>query len=138
VSDIVVISEPYTPLRKNRDWEIVFLICLTNFRWFSLFLDFSSYKAVFIVNVIKCTKINLSNKVFTSITVTIANGKDMDSLCLNAECSLITTTWPMPYFHYFFDDKIFCHCWQEGRCFYKTHLATLPGSRYRPLWESLG
>jgi len=51
--------------------------------------------------VIKCTKINLSNKIFTSITVTKASGKDMDSLCLNAQCSLITTTWPMPYFHSF-------------------------------------
>jgi len=54
---------------------------------------------------------NLSDKVFTSITVTIANGKDMDKLCLNAKFSLITaTTWSTPYFYYFFDDKIFGHC----------------------------
>jgi len=32
----------------------------------------------------------------------------MDRLCLNAQCSLITTTTrPTPYFHYFFDEKIF-------------------------------
>jgi len=60
------------------------------------------------VNVIKCTKINLPDKVFTSNTVTIPSGKDMDRLCLNAQCSLITTiTWPTPYFYHFFDDKIF-------------------------------
>jgi len=117
---------------KNRDWEIVFLISLTNFRSISVFLNFFSYKAVFIVNVIKCTKINLSVKVFTSITVTIANGKDMDRLCLNAQCSLITaTTWPTPYFCYFFDDIIFCYCWQKGRYFYITHLAT-------PIWMQHG
>jgi len=52
-----------------------------------------------------CTKINFSDKVFTSITVTIA--KDMDRLCLNVQCSLISTTWATPYFYYFFDDKIF-------------------------------
>jgi len=47
-------------------------------------------------------------KVFTSSTVTIVNGKDKDKLCLNAQPSLITTTtWPTPYFYYFFDDKIF-------------------------------
>jgi len=78
------------------------------------------------VNVIKCTKINLFDKVFTAITITITNGKDMDRLCLNAQCSLITaTTRPTPYFYYFFDDEIFCHCWQKSRYFYKTHLATL-------------
>jgi len=32
----------------------------------------------------------------------------MDRLCLNAQCSLITTTTgPTPCFYYFFDDKIF-------------------------------
>ena len=32
----------------------------------------------------------------------------MDRLCLNAQCSLITTkTWCTPYFYYFFDDKVF-------------------------------
>jgi len=39
------------------------------------------------------------DKVFTSIIVTIANGQGMDRLCLNAQCSLITTTWPTPYFY---------------------------------------
>jgi len=40
--------------------------------------------------------------------VTIANGKDMDRLYLNAQClPITTTTWPTPYFYYFFDDKIF-------------------------------
>ena len=34
--------------------------------------------------------------------------KVLDRLCLNTQCSLITTiTWPTPYFYYFFDDKIF-------------------------------
>jgi len=54
----------------------------------------------------KCTNF-LSGKVFSSIIVTIANGKAMDRLCLNAQGSLITTTWPKPYFSYFFDNKIF-------------------------------
>jgi len=32
----------------------------------------------------------------------------MDRLCLNVQCSLITTTiWPTPCFYYIFDDKIF-------------------------------
>jgi len=50
-------------------------------------------------------KDHLLNKLFTSIIVTIANGKDMVRLCLNAQCSLITTTWPTSYFYHFFDDK---------------------------------
>jgi len=44
------------------------------------------YKAVFIVNVINCTKIHLSEKVFDLMIVTIANGKATDRLCLNAQC----------------------------------------------------
>ena len=39
----------------------------------------------------QCTKIILSEKVFLSIIVTIA--KAVDRLCLNAKCSLVTTTW---------------------------------------------
>jgi len=49
----------------------------------------------------------LSEIFFTSIIVTIANDKDMNRLCLNAQCSLMTTTWPVPCFYYFFDDNIF-------------------------------
>jgi len=60
--------------------------------------------------VIKCTKLNLSDKVFTSMTITIANGKDLDKLRLNTQCSVMTAiTWPTPHFYYFFDDKIFCY-----------------------------
>jgi len=109
-SDIVAISEPYTPLRKKQRLRN----CILNKSYhFSLIqcLNFFSYKTILIVNVIKCTNINLSDKVFTSITITIATGKDMDMLCLNAQCSLITaTTRPTPYFYYFFNDKIFFHC----------------------------
>jgi len=34
--------------------------------------------------------------------------KVLNRLCLNTQCSLITTiTWPTPYFDCLFDDKIF-------------------------------
>ena len=73
-----------------------------------MFVDFILYKVVFIVDVITRTKIYLSEKVFSSIIVTIANGKATDMLCLNAQCSqTTTTTWPTLYFSYFFDDKVF-------------------------------
>jgi len=65
------------------------------------------------LNVIKCTKINLSEKVFRSLILTIVsgNGKDVDRLCLNAQCSPpTTTTWPTPCLSYFFRDKIFVVC----------------------------
>ena len=41
----------------------------------SIFLNFLWHKVVSIVNMIKCTKINPSEKVFTLIVVTIANVK---------------------------------------------------------------
>jgi len=44
------------------------------------------------------------------MTITIANGKDLDKLRLNTQCSVMTAiTWPTPHFYYFFDDKIFCY-----------------------------
>ena len=66
----------------------------------------------FIVNVIKCTKIILSEKVFSSIIIiNILNAQAIDRRCLNAQCSLITTTWRTPHFACFFDDsKIFVIC----------------------------
>jgi len=64
------------------------------------------------LNVIKCTKINLSEKVLSSSIGTIANGKAVDKLCLNKQWSLkTTTTWPISYcFSYFFGDRIFVVC----------------------------
>jgi len=60
------------------------------------------------------------------MTITIANGKDLDKLRLNTQCSVMTAiTWPTPHFYYFFDDKIFCYWWQKKRYFYKAYLATL-------------
>jgi len=109
-SDIVAISEPYTPLRKKQRLRNCILKVLQIFSLRQC-LNFFSYKAILIVNVIKRTKIDFSDKIFTSIAITIANVKDMDRLCLNAQCSLITaTTRPTPYFYYFIDDEIFCHC----------------------------
>jgi len=55
--DIVATIESYIPLRKNRNCETAFLVNLTNFRWFSVFLNFFSYKAVFIVNVINIQRL---------------------------------------------------------------------------------
>jgi len=55
-NDIVVTNGPYTRLRKKQ-LKIVFLISLTNLRWFNAFLNFFSYKAVFIVNVINVPKL---------------------------------------------------------------------------------
>ena len=54
------------------------------------------------MNVIKCAKIILSEKIFSSIIVTVANAKAMDELRLNAQCSLTTTTWRTPLFLLFF------------------------------------
>jgi len=70
-------------------------------------------------------KSNLSDKVFTSIIVTIANGKDMDRLCLNKQCPVITTTRPFAYFYYFCDDKIFVTVDEMASTFTKKHLPTL-------------
>jgi len=43
----------------------------------------------------------------------------MDRLCLNAQCSLITATWPTPYFYYFFDHKIFVSVDEKAGIFAK-------------------
>jgi len=52
--------------------------------------------------VIKYTKIILSDKLFCSILVTVANAKAIDRLRLNAQRLLIpTATWRTPYFSYF-------------------------------------
>jgi len=77
-SDIAATSEPYTPLRKNRDWEIVSLISLTNFRWFTVFFIFIFVQSNFHRDRDQCANINLSDKAFTSITVTLANGKGIE------------------------------------------------------------
>jgi len=66
------------------------------------------------VNVIKCRNIFPGN-VFCSSIVTIANGKAIDRLCSDAQCSLTTTTWHTSYFSYFFDDKIFIVCSGIGK-----------------------
>ena len=49
----------------------------------------------------------------------------MDRLCLNAQCSLITATWPTPHFYYFFDHKIFVSVDEKAGIFAKHILATL-------------
>jgi len=64
----------------------------------------------------KATKINLSEKVFISIIVTIVKDKAMDRLCLNAQSSIITATWPKPCFYYFFDGKILVVCSGNIEC----------------------
>jgi len=64
----------------------------SNFRCFSIFLDFFWHKAIFIMNVINGTKIAFSEKAISSVSVTIANAKAMDRLHSNAQCSLIRKT----------------------------------------------
>jgi len=123
-NDIVATSGPYTRLRKQRIENCI----LTKSYQFSLiqcFLKFLYVQSRLHRECYWCTKINLSDQVFTPIIVTIANGKDMGRLCLNAQCSLITTTtWPTSYFYYFFSDKIFVTVDKKAGIFTK-HLATL-------------
>jgi len=111
----------------------VFLISLTNFRWFSVFLNFFSCKAVSIVNVIYVHKV-ISDKIFTSIIVTV--GKDMDRLCLNAQCAFTKLLQlGLRLISVIFSIR-FCHCWQKGRNFHKTHLATLVTTPPAPLSDA--
>jgi len=59
------------------------------------------------MNVINVQKL-ISRIKFLSQSLYHHHGIHVDRLCLNAQCSLITTTtWPTPYFYYLFDDKIF-------------------------------
>jgi len=57
-------------------------------------LNFIWCKAVFIVKVIKCAKIILLDKVFSSIIVTIASAKDYVWIC----SGWTTTIWRAPHF----------------------------------------
>jgi len=100
-SDIAATSEPYTPLRKEQGLKNCILNKSCQFSLIQCFLKFLFVQSSFHRECDKCTKINFSDKVFTR------HGMDMDRICLNAQCQLITTTWPTPYFYYLFDDKIF-------------------------------
>jgi len=77
------------------------LECVKQFS-LSVFLNFFRYKAVFIVKVIKCAKIILSDKVFSSIIVTIANVKGC--VWMN---NVLTTIGDALFLLFFDDDKIF-------------------------------